>query len=227
MGKDETVLFSSKCLTISVYLHFPLKIFNQMTISRSSSAVVVVLDPVASSGVITDMTAVFAAEKSALASVGEEAGVGEESGAESPTKIKTAYRRRDEAGVDHSTLDDALNLDEDEERSSSASLDDTPPASQPEMDHHKSAISLEPNLKSLVFHCVSPARLVLVWWPKRDRSTSSPLLLQIMREAAFDDGVVARMPAPDEYCVVVGKLDFSQSVATYYSRYQEGNFLSV
>ena len=43
----------------------------QKTISRSPSAAVAILDPIAS-GIITDMTACLAEEKSALASVVEE-----------------------------------------------------------------------------------------------------------------------------------------------------------
>ena len=56
-------------------------------------------------------------------------------------------------------------------------------------------------------------RLKLLWCPKWDGSTSSPVLLQIMRKARFDDGFIARMLALDEYYVII-----DESTCNFFAR---------
>ena len=67
MVSDLTLRHTILPLLYLVFLLSPFSTLSkQLAIPHSSSAVIAVLDPLATSGVITDMSAFFAAEKSAL-----------------------------------------------------------------------------------------------------------------------------------------------------------------
>ena len=151
----------------------------QLTISRSPSAVVLVLDPVATTGVISDASSFFAACKSDSDAVSSSDRIG---------ALRSESLVRDAPGAvvaaDHAAT--------------------TPSRDEAVHAAPHSSSSLEPNLESLVLRCASPSRLVLVWWPRIEKASSS-LLLQIFEEAMFDAGVERTLPTPDQFCVIIGK----------------------
>ena len=162
---------------------------SQLVIPRSSSAIITVLDPLATSGILSDMSSFFAAEKSALIAA-----------------TSTASPRPGRSAVKKGHRDNCSDEDGEGDTATNGGHSSIGNPYLPRDGIHSSVdwISAEPNLESLVFHCVSPSRLILVWWPRKDRSPS-PLLRQIIKEASFDDGVKAKEPTRDQYCVVVGE----------------------
>ena len=157
-------------------------IHTQLTIPRSASAVIVILDLVASTGVISDMSAFFTAENGAPLDpfASQDSNGNCTTSSTSPQATESSNGQNSDPGAPTGDIQSS-----------------GPPSSS------SSFSSNEPNLASLVFHCSSPSRLVLVWWPLRDAGPSS-LLKQIIEEAKSDEGVSMRLPADDQYCVVIG-----------------------